>query len=244
MMNFSYFSNPLRFIKLCKKLFPFLLTLMVITLGTGLYYALFASPPDYQQKDSVRIMYVHVPAAWLSLMIYFMMAICAFIALVWKHILADLIAKSIAPAGLMFTTICLITGSIWGKPMWGTWWAWDARITSVLILFFLYLGYIALSKAYTHPTQGMKAANLLAIFGSLNLPIIKFSVEWWNSVHQPASIMKLSGPSIHSSMLLPLFLMFAGFFCYFLLTSIVKVESEIMRCKILNFNNLEGQKNV
>ena len=231
MKYISFFSNPTRFLKLMRTMRPYCLILMFSCISIGLYFALLASPADYQQKDTVRIMYIHVPAAWLCMMIYMCMAVFSFIALVWKHIIADLYAKAIAPIGLIFTIICLTTGMIWGKPMWGTWWVWDARLTSVLLLLFLYLGYIALTKAYQHPNQGMRAANMLAIFGSINLPIIKFSVEWWNTLHQGPSVFKAAGPAIHSSMLLPLFLMFFGFLAYFLYYASLRVETEILENK-------------
>jgi heme exporter protein C len=201
---------------------------------TGLYLALFASPPDYQQLESVRIMYVHVPSAWMAMFVYSSIAISSAVALIWKHPLADLIAKASAPVGAGFTLICLVTGSLWGKPMWGTWWVWDARLTSVLILFFLYLGYIALNNAFDDPARGAKASAVLALVGAVNLPIIKFSVDWWNTLHQPASVTRLDAPAIHSSMLWPLLLMAMGFTLFYVTILIFRVRSEIAAAKIHN----------
>ncbi len=181
------FANPARFQRLAAVLLPWSAAASAILFASGLYYALGASPPDYQMRDTVRIMYVHVPAAWMAMFVYTNLAIASAVALVWKHPLADLAAKAMAPIGAGFTAICLITGSLWGQPTWGTWWVWDARLTSVLILFFLYLGHIALNNAFDDATRGHRAAAILALVGIVNVPIIKFSVDWWNTLHQPAS---------------------------------------------------------
>ena len=173
----------------------------------GLYYALVAAPPDYQQGEAYRIMFVHVPAAWMALMAYGMMAVASIVGIIWRHPLAEIAARAAAPIGAVFTLIALITGSVWGQAMWGTYWVWDARLTSVLILFFLYVGYIALHDAFDDPARGARAAAILCLVGSVNLPIIKFSVEWWNTLHQPASILRADGPAIHPSMLTPLLVM-------------------------------------
>jgi heme exporter protein C len=228
------FANPNRFLKLANAVLPWVAGLTVLTIGAGLYLALFHSPPDYQQGETVRIMYIHVPSAWMSLFIYANMAVAAAVALIWRHPLADLIGKAAAPIGAGFTLICLLTGSLWGKPMWGTWWVWDARLTSMLILFFLYLGYIALVNAFDDPTRGHRAAGILALVGTVNLPIIKFSVDWWNTLHQPASVMRLGGPSIAPSMLWPLLLMAVGFTFFFVTVLILRVRSEIAAAKIRN----------
>lgn len=203
-------ANPTRFAKWARMVAPIAATLGAGLLVWGMYLALFISPPDYQQGETVRIMYVHVPAAWLSMMFYAMMALCSVFWLVWKHPLADLIARNIAPIGAAFTLIVLITGALWGKPMWGAWWVWDARLTSVLILFFLYLGYIAITSVEVIDDSNRNVAAVISLLGAVNLPIIKFSVEWWNTLHQPASVLKMDGPAIDSSMMWPLMMMFAA----------------------------------
>jgi len=228
------FANPNRFLKLANAVLPWSAALTALTLTAGLYLALFHSPADYQQGETVRIMYIHVPSAWMALFVYANMAVASAVALIWRHPLADLIAKAAAPIGAGFTLICLITGSLWGKPMWGTWWVWDARLTSVLILFFLYLGYIALVNAFDDPTRGHRAAGILALVGAVNVPIIKFSVDWWNTLHQPASVMRMGGPAIDPSMLWPLLLMAIGFTFFFVTVLILRVRSEIAATKIRN----------
>ena len=200
----------------------------MLCLASGLYFGLFVAPADYQQGETVRIMYVHVPSAWMAMFVYSSIAIASAMALIWKHPLADLIGKASAPVGAGFTVICLVTGSLWGKPMWGTWWVWDARLTSVLILFFLYLGYIALNNAFDDPVRGAKASAVLALVGAVNLPIIKFSVDWWNTLHQPASVSKLSSPSIDISMLQPLFVMTIAFSLIGVIIAILRIKTEIL----------------
>lgn len=219
------FANPARFQRLSAAILPWTAGATVILLIVGLYVALIGSPRDYQQGDTVRIMYIHVPAAWMSLFVYVNMAIAAACGLVWKHPLADLFAKAAAPVGAGFTFICLVTGSLWGAPMWGTWWVWDARLTSVLVLFFLYLGYMALVDAFDDPARGNKAGNILLLVGAVNVPIIKFSVEWWNTLHQPASVFRLGGPTIAASMLWPLLLMAVAFQSYFFAVVILRIRA-------------------
>ncbi len=226
-------AKPGPFLDYSAKCLPFLKLACVVLFGFGLAYGLVLSPPDYQQGEAMRIMYVHVPASWMALGVYTFMALMSLFALVWRHPLAELLAQAAAPIGAIFTAISLITGSIWGKPMWGTWWVWDARLTSVLILFFLYLGYIALIRAFDDPAKGIRAASVLALVGWINIPIIKFSVDWWNTLHQPASLTKLSAPSIHSSMLTPLLLMTAAYTAYFLVALILRLRLEHMRRKSL-----------
>ncbi len=228
------FANPTRFLKVANAILPWCAGITALLLAAGLYLALFHSPPDYQQGETVRIMYIHVPSAWMALFVYACMAVSSAVALIWRHPLADLIAKAAAPIGAGFTLICLTTGSLWGKPMWGTWWAWDARMTSVLILFFLYLGYIALVNAFDDPTRGHRAAGILALVGVVNLPIIKFSVDWWNTLHQPASVFRMGGPTIYPTMLWPLLLMAAGFTLFFVTVLILRVRGEIAAAKIRN----------
>lgn len=231
------YANPARFQRLSRAVFPWTAGLTVGFLALGLWYALFDSPPDYQQGEAVRIMYIHVPAAWMASFVYVGVAIASAVLLIWKHPLAELAARAMAPVGASFTAVCLITGSLWGEPMWGTWWVWDARLTSVLVLFFLYLGYIALANAFDDPTRGGRAAAILALVGVINVPIIKFSVDWWNTLHQPASIIRMSGPTIDPSMLRPLLLMIAGFTFYFLTVTLVRIRAEILarRLRALQF---------
>ncbi|WP_158047798.1 heme ABC transporter permease [Skermanella pratensis] len=226
------FANPARFLRLSSVVLPWVAGATVVLTIVGLYLALFASPPDYQQGETVRIMYIHVPAAWMALFVYTNMAIAAAVGLVWKHPLADLFTKAAAPVGAGFTAVCLITGSLWGEPMWGTWWVWDARLTSVLILFFLYLGYMALVNAFDDPTRGSKAGAILLLVGVVNVPIIKFSVDWWNTLHQPASVVRMGGPSIDPSMLTPLLIMGLAFTTYFITVVLLRVRSEIAARKI------------
>lgn len=225
-------ANPQNFDRWTKPVQPFLNYGAVLLLVLGLYFALFQSPADYQQKESVRIMYVHVPAAWMALMCYTAMAIASFVGFVWKHPLADVSAKVTAPIGAVFTALALVTGSLWGKPTWGVFWIWDARLTSVLILFFLYLGYIAIWEAMDDKIKAARIAAIVAIVGFINVPIIKFSVDWWNSLHQPASILRADGPSIHSSMLLPLFLMAAAFMAIYGALMLVSIRNELTSRRI------------
>lgn len=200
-------ANPERFEAIARPLQPALAIAAVMLCCAGLWFGLVQSPEDYQQRGSVRIMYVHVPAAWMALFCYSVMAFSSAAGFVFKHPLADVAARATAPIGAVFTALALITGSLWGKPMWGTYWAWDARLTSVLVLFFLYLGYIAVWQAIEDQARAAKVAALVAIVGFVNVPIIKFSVDWWNSLHQPASVLRADGPTIDGSMLLPLALM-------------------------------------
>ncbi|PID59946.1 MAG: heme ABC transporter permease [Gammaproteobacteria bacterium] len=193
------------------RLAPWLGWACVLLLGAGLYQGLVVAPPDYEQGETYRIMYVHVPSAWLSMFIYMVMAMSSAIFLVWRIKVADIIALASAPIGVAFTAAALVTGSFWGRPTWGTWWEWDARLTSELLLLFIYLGYLALRNAYENPQSAARAAAVLAIVGAVNIPVIHFSVEWWNSLHQPATITKIDTPSIHISMLIPLLLMVLAF---------------------------------
>ncbi len=241
MASIERFANPNRFLGIARPLRPWLGGLAVVCLTAGLWQALFVAPPDYQQGESVRIMYVHVPAAWMALFCYVAMALAAGSALVFKHPFADLAARATAPVGAAFTLLALVTGSLWGKPMWGTWWVWDARLTSVLVLFFLYLGYIALANAFDDPGRGNKAAGVLALVGVVNVPIIKFSVDWWNTLHQPASVARLDGPTIHPDMLWPLLLMAAAYKFYYLYVLIVRIESEVFAGKVRNLNRRKAR---
>ncbi|MHA6288006.1 heme ABC transporter permease CcmC [Maricaulis sp. CAU 1757] len=203
----SYFANPQRFDRLARTVIPIAGVLAGVLGVAGLYMAFLASPPDYQQGETIRIMYVHVPAAYMAMALYAGMAVASFVYFVWRHAIADAAAEIIAPIGAVFTVLALVTGSIWGKPMWGTWWEWDARMTSVLVLLLVYLGYIALRAALEDAVQAARAGAILAMAGVVNLVIVKFSVEWWSSLHQPASVIRFDGPTIHSSQLWPLALM-------------------------------------
>lgn len=214
-MNIQRFASPARTKALIDALLLPCAVLAVLFCAAGLYYGLFQSPKDYQQGETVRIMYIHVPAAWMALMIYVSMAVAAFIGLVWRHVMAELYTRAAAPLGACFTLMCLVTGSLWGKPMWGTWWVWDARLTSVLILFFFYIGYLALVDAFDDAQKGINAGAMLVLAGVINIPVIKFSVEWWNTLHQGESIFRADGPTIDGDMLRPLFLMAAGFTFFF-----------------------------
>src|SRR5690348_11550633 len=211
----SSLANPVRFMRLSGVVLPWVGAATVFVLALGLGWSLLLAPPDYQQGESARIMFIHVPAAWMALSVYLFIAIASAVALVWRHPLAEIAAQAAAPIGAAFTLICLATGSLWGRPMWGTWWVWDARLTSVLVLFFLYLGYIALVNAFDDASRGGRAGSLLALVGVVNLPIIKFSVDWWNTLHQPASVMRMGGPRIDTAMLLPLLVMAVAFMLLF-----------------------------
>ena len=228
----DYFANPSRFVRITSFLVPWLMTAAGILFITGLYLSLLKSPDDIVQGSAVRIMYVHVPSAWLSIFSYLLLAICSLFFIVWRHPLADILSRAIAPVGALFSLLTLLTGSIWGKPMWGTWWVWDARLTSMLILFLLFMGYIALSNAFEKSERGSRPAALLAIAGSINLPIVKFSVDWWSTLHQPASIMRTGGVSIDSSMLLPLVIMFLAFQLFFILIIIFRSHSILIERKM------------
>ena len=226
------FANPARFMRLSSAVLPWTSAATALALAVGLYLSLFVAPRDYQQGETVRIMFLHVPAAWMALFCYATMALSSAVALIWRHPLAELAAREAAPIGAGFTFICLATGSLWGQPMWGTWWVWDARLTSVLVLFFLYLGYIALVNAFDDESRGARAGSILALVGVVNLPIIKFSVDWWNTLHQPASVMKLGGPAIHISMLIPLLVMAVGFTLFFVSLLLVRIRTALIARKI------------
>nr|WP_143710182.1 heme ABC transporter permease [Parvibaculum lavamentivorans] len=230
--RFHAYANPTRFMALSGKLLAPLWVLTALLIAAGLWFALFASPPDYQQSETVRIMYVHVPSAWLAMFGYSIMAAASAVALIFRHPLADLCAKSAAPIGASFTFLALVTGSLWGQPMWGTWWEWDARLTSVLILFFLYLGYIALWATIEEPVRAARAAAVLALVGAINIPIIRYSVVWWNTLHQPASVFRMEGPTIAPAMLLPLMLMALGFTSLFVTLLLVRMRAEILRRRV------------
>jgi len=224
------FANPARFLRIARAVTPWLVLPGLIVTAAALYIGLFASPPDYQQGDSVRIMYVHVPAAWLGSGGYLGLAIASAAALIWRHPLASVAARAIALPGALFTAICLVSGSLWGKPTWGTYWVWDARLTSMLVLLFLYLGYLALSAAESDRPEARGAA-ILSLVGTINLPIIKYSVEWWNTLHQGASI-TLTKSAIDPAMLLPLFLSLGGFTCMFGGIVLMRMRTELATTRV------------
>jgi heme exporter protein C len=221
------YANPKRFMELSGAVLPWLAAATAVLLVIGLYLS-FAAPPDYQQGDTVRIMFVHVPAAWVAMAAYGFMALASLIGLVNRHPLADIAAKQAAPLGALFTALALVTGSLWGRPMWGTYWVWDGRLTSFLLLLFLYLGYIALWNAIESETRAARAAAILALVGVVNLPIIEFSVQWWSTLHQGESIVRAGGPLIAPVFLWPLFLMAAGYTLLFFTLLIVRMRTEIL----------------
>ena len=225
------FINPSRFSHFANIIFKPLLIFGIFTLSIGLFFALYLSPEDYQQGSTVRIMYIHVPSAWLSMLIFFIMTVYSIVALAFKIPFGFIVNSAVAPIGATFTFICLLTGSLWGKPMWGTWWVWDARLTSVAILFIIYLIIIFFRRSFSNIDFGEKITAIFIIVSSINLPIIKFSVDWWNTLHQPASISKLSASSIDSSIMLPLVIMTISFTSIGLLIAIMRIKAGILERK-------------
>ena len=225
---FHKMGSPRYFYTVAGKMIPWFMVGFIILLVAGLYFGLIDSPPDYQQKDSVRIMYVHVPAAWMSMFIYVVMAVSGLISLVWRIKMTEIFVISSAAVGASFAFLALATGSLWGKPMWGTWWVWDARLTSELILFFLYLGIIALHSAIEDKRVAARAISILALVGVVNIPIIHYSVEWWNTLHQPATITKFDKPSMDISMLIPLLLMALSFKLYYGAVVLMRARAELL----------------
>jgi len=221
-------ASPRYFYAISGKFIPNLAGLTAITLLTGLYFGLVKAPPDYQQGDSYRIMFIHVPAAWMSMFIYVLMALWSGINLIWNIKLADVMTVSSATLGASFTLLALVTGSLWGKPMWGAWWVWDARLTSELILLFLYLGYIALVSAIEDRRTAARAGGVLILVGVVNIPIIHYSVEWWNTLHQGPTVTKFDKPSIHLSMLIPLLIMAVSFNLYYLTVVLMRARIEVL----------------
>ena len=239
--RWSDLANPTRFVGFANAVMPWLAGLTVVVLAIGIWMA-FAAPEDYQQGITVRIMYIHVPFAWLAMMCYSIMSASAIGTLVWRHPLADVSLKAAAPIGAMFTALCLITGSIWGKPMWGTWWVWDARLTSVFVLFLMYLGLIALTRALDEPGRSARAAAIVTLVGFVNIPIIKFSVDWWNTLHQPASVMRLDGPTVHPSMLWPLLVCALGFSLLFFTLHLMAIRTEIWRRRVIAMRRVSARR--
>jgi heme exporter protein C len=225
-------ANPTRFLAFARIGARLALAAAVVTGAIGLAWVFGASPDDYQQGATVKIMYIHVPMAWLSMMVWGIMTLASLGTLVWRHPLADVSAKAAAPLGAGFTFACLVTGSVWGRPMWGTWWQWDARLTSVLVLFIMYLGVIALWNTMEDQIKAGRIVAVLTLVGAINLPIIKFSVDWWNTLHQPASVFRLGGPTIDASMLWPLFLMAFAFTALFFGLHWLAMGNEILRRRV------------
>jgi heme exporter protein C len=231
-MRITELANPGRFLGLSGRLTPWLWAVAAILFAIGLPLALFVAPPDYQQGDMVRVMYIHVPSAWLSLLVYGAMAVAALGTLIWRHPLADVAGKSAAPIGAAFTFVALVTGSLWGKPTWGTYWVWDARLTSELVLLLIYLGLIALWQAVEDPGRAARVAAVLTLVGSINLPIIKFSVDWWNTLHQGESIFRAGGSTIDASMLWPLGIMTLATTLFFVAALLAAMRNEILRRRL------------
>jgi heme exporter protein C len=236
---FDYLANPARFQRLARIISPVAWAMVVPLVAMGLYTALIDSPADYQQGETVRIMYIHVPSAWMALLAYCAMAVMAVFYLVWKHPLADIAARAMALPGAGFALICLGTGALWGRPMWGTWWVWDARLTSMLILLFLYIGYIVMVDGFERDERGSKSGAVLLLIGAINIPIIKFSVDWWNTLHQGASVFRTGGPLIDPSMLMPLGLMAAAGLMWFIGITIMRMRTLLGQRHLLN---LKGRK--
>jgi heme exporter protein C len=227
-MTLIDFANPSRFLSFTDRVLAWLAAATLLAFAFG-FSQVITSPDDYQQGATVKIMFIHVPAAWLGIFAWALMSVAALGTLVWRHPLADVAAKAAAPIGAAFTLMCLITGSLWGRPMWGTYWVWDARLTSVLVLFLMYLGVMALWRTIEDPTRAARAAAVLTLVGAINLPIIKFSVDWWNTLHQPASVLRLDGPTIHPAILVPLVIMAVAFMLLFLTLHLAAMRNEIMR---------------
>jgi heme exporter protein C len=224
-------ANPTRFLKVVNRVLPWLIAATVILFAIGLYRAVNA-PDDYQQGATVKIMYLHVPSAWLGMFAWGLMSVAALGTLVWRHPLADVTGKAAAPIGAAFTFLCLVTGSLWGRPTWGTYWVWDARLTSELVLLLLYFGVLALYWTAEDPGRGARAAAILALVGAVNLPIIKFSVDWWNTLHQGESIFRVGGSTIDPSILTPLIIMVAAFTVLFLTLLLAAMRNEILRRRV------------
>lgn len=232
-------ANPTRFLALTARVLPWLIGITALLMLVGLQQS-YMAPDDYQQGATVKIMFVHVPNAWLSMFVWIVMTAAALGTLVWRHPLADVAAKAAAPLGAAFTFVALVTGSLWGRPTWGTYWEWDARMTSVLILFLMYLGLIALWRAVEDPSRAARAAAILTLVGAINIPIIKFSVDWWNTLHQPASLIRSGGAAIHPTILIPLLIMALAFSLLFLTLHIAAMRNEILRRRVRTLQMMQA----
>src|SRR5215204_1909786 len=239
-MAIADLANPSRFLTVVQPVLPWLAAISALALVLGISQS-FAAPDDYQQGAAVKIMFLHVPSAWLSMFCWGLMSVAALGTLVWRHPLADVAGKAAAPIGAAFTLICLVTGSLWGRPMWGTYWVWDARLTSVFVLFLMYLGVIALWRTIDDPTRAGRVAAILTLVGAINIPIIKFSVEWWNTLHQPASVVKMGGPAIHPSILVPLLLMTLGFLLLFITLHLAAMRNEILKRRVRSMQMMQAE---
>jgi heme exporter protein C len=224
-------ANPSRFLSVANRAIPWLGALTAVAFAFGLNLAM-GAPDDYQQGATVKIMFLHVPSAWLGMLAWGMMTVAALGTLVWRHPLADVAAKAAAPIGAAFTLLCLVTGSLWGRPEWGTYWVWDARLTSELVLFLLYLGVIALWRTVEDPSRAARAAAILTLVGAIDLPIIKFSVDWWNTLHQTASVFRMGGPTIYPTILVPLLVMTLAFTLLFVTLHVAAMRNEILRRRV------------
>ena len=227
----KFFINPSKFNKVADYLFKPILISSILLFSLGLIFSFYLSPEDYQQGSTVRIMYIHVPSAWLALLTYAIMTLYSIVALTFRIPFGFIVNKAVAPIGAVFTLICIISGSLWGKPMWGTWWVWDARLTSVAILFIIYLLIIFINLSFENRAVREKVVAVFVLVGSINLPIIKFSVDWWNTLHQPATISKLSKPNIDPSMMAPLFIMTFAFIMIGIAIAILRIKTEIISRK-------------
>ncbi len=242
MPSITALANPTRFMAYSAKLLPWLGGAAAILFAIGFYGAFFAAPADYQQGQTIRIMYVHVPAAWLGMFFYTLMTASAVGALVWRHPLAEVAQKAAAPIGAAFTLVCLLTGALWGRPMWGAYWVWDARLTSMLVLLLIYLAIMALWRTIDEPTQAGRVVSILTLVGFVNIPIIKFSVDWWNTLHQPASVFRMDGPTIHPSMLWPLLVCALAFSLFAIWLHLMAMRTEVMRRRIRTLTILAADR--
>jgi heme exporter protein C len=239
-MALIHLANPTRFLSFAERALPWLMGATAIAFAVGLQQ-IAGAPDDYQQGATVKIMFLHVPSAWLSMLGWALMSIAALGTLVWRHPLADVAAKAAAPIGAAFTFLCLVTGSLWGRPMWGTYWVWDARLTSELVLLLMYLGVIALWRTVEEPTSAGRAVAVLTLVGALNLPIIKFSVDWWSTLHQPASVFRVGGSSIDPSILVPLLVMAVAFTLLFATLHVAAMRNEILRRRVRTLMLMQAQ---
>jgi heme exporter protein C len=239
-MSLIDLANPSRFLKFADRVLPWLGGVTVIALAFGLNQAM-GAPDDYQQGATVKIMFLHVPSAWLGMLAWGIMSVAALGTLVWRHPLADVAAKAAAPIGAAFTLLCLVTGSLWGRPEWGTYWVWDARLTSELVLFLLYLGVIALWRTVEDPSRAARAAAILTLVGAVDLPIIKFSVDWWNTLHQGESVFRFGGSTIYPTILVPLLVMAVAFTLLFVTLHVAAMRNEILRRRVRTLRLMQAQ---
>lgn len=240
-MPLSDLANPSRFMAFTARVLPWLALATALLLALGFYQS-WTAPDDYQQGATVKIMFIHVPNAWLSMMVWGVMSIAALGTLVWRHPLADVAQKAAAPIGAAFTFLALTTGSLWGRPMWGTYWQWDARLTSVLILFLMYLGLIALWRAVEDPSRAARAAAVLTLVGAINIPIIKFSVEWWNTLHQGESVFRMGGPTLDRAFLIPLFTMATAFTLLFVTLHLAAMRNELLKRRVRTLQMMQASR--